>query len=101
VNRMKSWEMTPNGNLITCTACSWSAPMKGQDIGSADQEFESHACADHPAKGGTTGCLESPAFLADAIGAARAKPHPTAKAKVGQNAPLFALGTFSQAIFEA
>ena len=48
MKRAKAWKMTPCGKAVTCTACSWWAPMMGEDISSVDKEFDTHVCADHP-----------------------------------------------------
>jgi hypothetical protein len=37
-----------SGRVVVCTACSWRAPMMGEDISSAEKEFDAHICADHP-----------------------------------------------------
>lgn len=44
--RIKAWEL--GRKIITCTACSWSAPMIGEDISSRDEEFNNHVCAEYP-----------------------------------------------------
>ena len=49
-SRQKQFKLDWSGDVIGCTACSWSAPMKGRDIGSANQEFDEHVCAEHPKK---------------------------------------------------
>jgi hypothetical protein len=42
------WKTMLSGRVVVCTACSWRAPMMGEDTSSADKEFDAHVCADHP-----------------------------------------------------
>jgi hypothetical protein len=39
---------TPNGKVVTCSDCSWWAPMMVDDKRVATKEFEAHDCAQHP-----------------------------------------------------
>jgi hypothetical protein len=48
MKRAMVWKMMLSGRVVVCTACSWRAPMMGEDISSAEKEFDAHICADHP-----------------------------------------------------
>jgi len=48
LKRAMQWEKTPGGIVLTCTACSWWAPLLEADISSAIQHFDAHVCVDHP-----------------------------------------------------
>ena len=52
IRRSMETKITPNGKAVTCTACSWWAPMMGQDVSAASKEFDTHVCSEHrPLKG--------------------------------------------------
>jgi hypothetical protein len=48
VRRSMGTKTTPSGKAVTCTVCSWWAPMIGRDIRAAGEEFDAHICAAHP-----------------------------------------------------
>lgn len=45
VRRSMGTKTTPSGKAVTCTVCSWWAPMIGRDISAAAEEFDAHICA--------------------------------------------------------
>jgi hypothetical protein len=45
--RSMGTKMTPGGKAVTCTVCSWWAPILGQDITAAAKEFDAHVCSEH------------------------------------------------------
>jgi len=48
VRRSMGTKTTPSGKAVTCTVCSWWAPMIGRDIRAAAEEFDAHICTAHP-----------------------------------------------------
>lgn len=48
VRRSMGTKTTPSGKAVTCTVCSWWAPLIGRDISVAAEEFDAHICAAHP-----------------------------------------------------
>ena len=48
VRRSMGTKTTPSGKAVTCTVCSWWAPMIGRDIGAPAEEFDAHICTAHP-----------------------------------------------------
>jgi hypothetical protein len=48
VRRSMGTKATPSGKAVTCTVCSWWAPMIGRDIRAAAEEFDAHICTAHP-----------------------------------------------------
>jgi len=47
MKRLMLRKTTPNGRVISCTACSWWAPVTEDDV-AASKEFDAHVCIDHP-----------------------------------------------------
>jgi hypothetical protein len=39
---------TLSGKVVSCTVCSWWAPVMSDDIDAISKEFDAHVCADHP-----------------------------------------------------
>jgi hypothetical protein len=48
MKRMMLRKRTPSGTILTCTACSWWAPLMESDISAAIKTFDDHVCDDHP-----------------------------------------------------
>jgi hypothetical protein len=42
------WTKTQSGSVVTCSDCSWWAPVHGKDLDWIGEEFEFHACIDYP-----------------------------------------------------
>ncbi len=45
--RSMGTRITPSGKAVTCTVCSWWAPIMGRDISAAAKEFEAHVCSEN------------------------------------------------------
>jgi hypothetical protein len=48
VRRSMGTKTTPSGKAVTCNFCSWWAPMIGQNISAAVEDFDAHICNAHP-----------------------------------------------------
>jgi len=48
MKRVMVWKKTVSGKVVSCTVCSWWAPVMSEDIEAVSKEFEAHVCADHP-----------------------------------------------------
>jgi hypothetical protein len=48
MGRAMVWTKTQTGRVVNCSDCSWWAPVYGEDVDWVGEEFEFHACTDHP-----------------------------------------------------
>lgn len=48
MKRVMLWKRTPGGKVLTCTHCSWWAPLMEPDVNAVIKNFDAHVCADHP-----------------------------------------------------
>ena len=48
MKRAMEWKKAPGGKVVSCTGCSWWAPVISEDIDAISKEFGAHVCADHP-----------------------------------------------------
>ena len=42
------WTKTESGSVVTCSGCSWWAPVHGKGMDWVGEEFEFHGCTDYP-----------------------------------------------------
>ena len=48
MKRVLVWNKTLGGRTISCTVCSWWAPVMTDDLDAISKEFDAHVCDDHP-----------------------------------------------------
>jgi len=48
MKRVMEWKKTVGGKVVSCTVCSWWAPVMSDDLDAITKEFNAHVCADHP-----------------------------------------------------
>lgn len=48
MERTMVWNKAQSGRMVTCSDCSWWAPVHGENTGWVGPEFEFHTCHDYP-----------------------------------------------------
>jgi hypothetical protein len=48
MKRVMIWTKTLSGKVVSCTVCSWWAPVVSEDVDAISKGFDAHICADHP-----------------------------------------------------